>query len=53
MRGIPGFPPPPPPPPLPPPGGTPPGNPGFPPPGVLADWTGNPRPENGCAGGSG
>ena len=48
MRGIPGFPPPPPPPPLPPPG-----NPGFPPPGVLADWTGNPRPENGCAGGSG
>ena len=50
--GAPGIPPPPPPPP-PPPGGTPPGNPGFPPPGVLVDQTGNPRPANGCVGGSG
>ena len=41
----------PPPPPLP--GGTPPGIPGFPPPGVLADQTGNLRPSNGLAGGSG
>ena len=46
-----GNPPPlPPPPPPPPPGGTPPGIPGFPPPGVLADWMGNPHPVNDCGG---
>ena len=45
--------PPPPPPPPPPHGGTPPGIPGIPPPGILADWMWNPCPENGCVGGSG
>ena len=43
----------PPPPPLPPPGGTPPGTPGFPPPGALAYRAGSPCLGNDCAGGSG
>ena len=41
------------PPPPPPPRGTPPGIPGFPPPGVLADRMGNLRPVNDCVGGLG
>ena len=50
--GLPPLPPENPSPPLPPPGGIPPGIPGFPPKGILADWMGNLCPGDGRVGGS-